>query len=125
MPPGFSRMDVGDMALDKRNRDAEESIPNHDTGVREAGWIEDDGIDTLLSRRLDAVDDGSFMVGLECRDLQTELGTSVLQSRVDLRKCDAAVDLRFPRSQKIEIGTVDDLCARKLLLLCRCCKSGS
>ncbi|KAK3628179.1 hypothetical protein LTR56_018791 [Elasticomyces elasticus] len=65
MPPWFPGMNVADVKLDERYLDTKQSIPKRHTGVGETAGVDDDVL-AVASCFMDAVDDGSFVVGLEC-----------------------------------------------------------
>ena len=72
----------------------------------------------LLARFLDPVDQVTLVVGLPKRDRRAQSRCLLADLPLDVGKCHAAIDLRFALTEKIEVGSVEDVdrghCAQNL-----------
>lgn len=103
----FSGMDVADVDLHEGNRNSCESIAQRHAGVSKTARVDNDelGFSTSL---VDPVDDGSFVVGLEVLNLDSQVFALRSCGCHDIRERGAAVHLWLSRAQKVEVGAVDD-----------------
>ena len=68
----FSGVNVTDVNLQERDRNARESVAQRYTRVGETAWVDDDKL-SLSAGVVDPVDDGAFMVGLEILDFDSQV----------------------------------------------------
>jgi len=69
--------------------------------------VHDDSVDRVCGRR-EIVEDLALRVGLERLQSHIELGRQSLKRGIDIRQRGAAVDLRFPSAEELEVRPVDD-----------------
>ena len=65
-------MNIADVDLQERNRNARESVAQSYTRVGETAWVDDDKL-SLSAGIVDPVDDGTFVVGLEIFDFDSQV----------------------------------------------------
>ncbi len=66
MPEGLALIHVGQMHFDERYGYAGQGIAHGNAGMREGGSIDDDEIRTVVSSRMDTIDQLAFVIGLKC-----------------------------------------------------------
>lgn len=107
MPPRLARMHIAHMQLDERDLDAQQRIADRHRGVRERPRVDHNAVDGS-ARRVDAVDDGAFVVGLEGVQRGAERGGLRLCGGFDVGEGRAAVDVWLAGAEEVEVGAVDE-----------------
>ena len=74
--------------------------------MRIRGRVDQDEIGLFISRGLDAVDERTFVIALEGRQFDARFLGSRGERLIDLRKRDAAVHLRLPGAEKVQVRAV-------------------
>ena len=98
----------------KRYIHTRQCIPDSYRGMCESGGIDDDAVDTVSARVLDAIDYGTFVVGLKMRHLDAEGRCAIFHRRLDLREGGRAIDLWLTCAEEVQVWPVDE---EDLLLL--------
>jgi len=106
MPERFAAMYVRQMNLDERDADPRQCVPNGHAGVRVRGGIDQYEIGLFSPGGLDAIDESAFMIALERREFDACVRCAVRKCLIDLRQRYAAINLRFPGAEKVEVGAV-------------------
>ena len=107
MAKRLALVDIRDVHFHERNVDASQRVAQRDTGVRQAARVDDDEIDTLGTRRMDAVDQRPFMIALE-KSQRCARGFGLgFGSAFDVGQCDRPIHRRLARSQQIQVGTIE------------------
>lgn len=81
-------------------------VPDRDARVRVRGRIDQDEIGLFIPRSLDAVDERAFVVALERRQRGARFLCPRGERLIDLCERHAAVHLRFPGAEKVQVGAV-------------------
>lgn len=102
----FSGMNVADVDFQKWDCNSCESIAQSYTRMSKTTRVDDDEL-SLSTGVVDSVDDCSFVVGLEVLDFDSQVFALRFGGCHDVGESGAAVHLRLSRTQKVEIGTVD------------------
>ncbi|MNR52760.1 hypothetical protein D3C85_1726620 [compost metagenome] len=84
------------MYFNKWDRDPSQRIANRDAGVRISRRVDDDEVRAVLPRRLNAVDQRTFVIALPSCQLGAQFPCKQLQALIDLGQRQTAVDMRFP-----------------------------
>lgn len=108
MPPALPRMHITHMQLDKWNPHAQQRIPDRDRRMREGARVDDDAVDLVAGRGVDAVDEGAFVVGLEGLEGGVEGGGVGGAGRLDVGEGGGAVDVWFAGAEEVEVGAVEE-----------------
>lgn len=108
MPPTLPRMYITHMQLDKRNPHAQQRIPDRDRRMRERTWVDDDAVDLVAARGVDAVDESAFVVGLVGLEGGVEGGGVGGAGRFDVGEGCGAVDVWFAGAEEVEVGAVEE-----------------
>ena len=87
-------MDIANMHLDKRNAYPRQRVSDADAGMGERSSIDNDVL-TVPSCFLNAVDNGSLVVGLERVYSYAQVRALLFRSILYILKSGAAVDLRL------------------------------
>jgi len=104
---GFALVHVRDMHLEERDRHAGERIAQRDAGVRQATRVDDDVAGAVEPRRVDAVDQGAFVVALKALHRHPARRAERDRSALDVGQRVVAVDLRLARAEQVQVGTVE------------------
>jgi len=102
----FTPMDIGEMNLDRRQRDRSQGITNGDAGMGICSRIDEDPLGHPQST-LDCIHQRPFMVGLDYGYRAAELLRQIPESLIDGLKGIDAVDARFAGTEQIEVGTME------------------
>ena len=108
MPEGFTPVNVGDMNFDERDGHPGQGVANGHTGMRVGTGIDKDEIGAVVACRLDAIDQGPFVVALvdsTCRPLA--LGQRH-QRRIDVVEGGVAIHGWLSCAKQIEIRSVQN-----------------
>lgn len=101
-------MHITHMQLDKWNPHAQQRIPDRDRRMREGARVDDDAVDLVAGRGVDAVDEGAFVVGLEGLEGGVEGGGVGGAGRLDVGEGGGAVDVWFAGAEEVEVGAVEE-----------------
>lgn len=94
----FARVDIGKMDFDKREPGGQKRVTNRYAGVGISRRIDNDELDLLRPRLLDAADDIAFGVGLKSLQFDTILLRHGSQVLVDRGKRIVTVNFGFSRA---------------------------
>src|SRR5574343_1932422 len=103
MPERLPGMHVGKMHLDERNRHRRQRIAQCHAGMRVGRRIDDDGTDALITSRMNALDQGPFMIALERFQFNTSAFSHASQRHVDTREGNPAIMLRLTGAKQVQI----------------------
>lgn len=103
----LAAVDIADVKLDERDIHTQKGITDGNRCVREAAWVNDDAVDMAASG-LYAVDNGAFVVGLECLECGTQRGCTLLCRFFDVGQSRVAVDIWFASPEEIQVGAIDE-----------------
>ena len=98
-------VDVREVHLHRGEPHTDDRVPQCDTGVGVGPRVDEDAVGPspgLVQR----VYEHTLVVGLHDAQLHTALARSLAQRRVDLVQRHAAVGLRLPPPQQVEVGAV-------------------
>src|SRR5438477_10704203 len=104
-PLWFAGEDVRQVNLDERYANGEERVPDRQAGVRESRRVDDGAVGPPLES-LDGVHQLTFVVGLSPAHIHAEGLRALARARLDLRQRRAAIQLRLPLTQQIEVRAV-------------------
>src|SRR5690606_17771482 len=100
-------VDVRDVDLDGRHMRGEQRVAQGDTRVGEGAAIDHDALAAGVRQRGDSIDERSLVVRLE--ELELRHGAEFLPQRLlEIRQRGAAVDLRLPLAEPVEVRAVED-----------------
>ncbi len=99
MPKLFATMDVGQVNLDKRDRDRGERIAQCDAGVCQGACIDDQETGSIGAGSVNAVDQRAFVIALEKSDIRAATTSNLAQFALDVVEAASAVNMRVPASQ--------------------------
>src|SRR5581483_1302879 len=105
----FTREDIGYVHLDHRHVGGDQRVVNGDRRVRIAAAIDDEAGRLLRAGFVDPIDQLAFAVGLAEFDGQAVLLRGFPAERLDVLQRGAAVFLRLPVAEQIEVGAVEDV----------------
>ena len=105
LPERLAGRRIREVDLDERSLDGQQRVPERDGGVGQPAGIDDDDVEVAL---VEPVDEGAFVIGLEERDLQPQLGGPGGDPGMDLVERGAAVDLRLARPEEVEVRALED-----------------
>ena len=108
MPKLFATMDVGQVNLDKGDRDRGEGIAQCDTGVCQGARVDDQEMGSIGAGSVNAVDQRAFVIALEKSDIRTATTGTLAQFALDVVEAARAVNMGFPRPEQVEIGAIDN-----------------
>ena len=107
MAERFAAVDIGNMHFDKRYGHTGQRIADGDTGVRISTRIDDDCIYAFIAGGMDAVYQPAFAVTLKTLHRDTAPRRRFNQAAFYIGQRVRTINLRFARTEQIEIGTVD------------------
>lgn len=107
LPEAFPAEDVRDVDLDDRKFCQNQGIENGDRCMRESCWVNDDPV-SRAARLLNPVDQVGFAVALA--EIQLDAGRRRMSCAVgtDIIEALLAVNLRFPDTEHVQVGAVQD-----------------
>ena len=106
VPKCFALMDIGQMNFDERDGDSRQGIAHRHAGVGVGGRVDDDEAAVGARRRLNPVNQGTFVVALEAFERVPRIGSHCHKIGVDLRQSLRAVNGGFAAAQQVEVGPV-------------------
>lgn len=106
MAESFTGFRIGKMNLEHRNGDRLDRVVDRDRCVGEAGGIQQNGLCPGGLRFVQPVDQMTFMIGLAKVDVRPGIARLVIQPSGDVVQRIAPVNVRFARSEQVEIGAV-------------------
>ncbi len=102
----LARMHVRQVQLDEWQRHPGEGIAQRHAGVRECAGVDDDEIDAVTARRVDAADQFMLRVALEGRQPGAEARRQLRAAGHDGFERVPPIDLRFPLAKQVQIGSI-------------------
>ena len=105
MPEGLPCVDVGKVHLDGGVRHRLDAVMQGNAGMGVGPGIDDTPID-MADRTMHQVDQGTFVIGLMALHINTKLHRETPEVFVDVVHGNGTVNPWLPRSEKVEIGTV-------------------
>src|SRR5690606_39092892 len=96
------------MYFNEGNVDGRERIPDRNTGMRVRGSVDDDVFRSIAPRFLDPIHQSAFMIALVRAQYGSPAVGQVLESLIDIRKSQRAVDLGLACAEQVEIGAVQN-----------------
>ena len=105
--PGLARMDVADVALDRRHADALDGVMARDRSVGQAARIEHDAGRLLGAGLLDPIDDHALVVGLAKLDAEAVRVGGLAAELLDVLERRMAIDVRLAGAEQIEVRAVE------------------
>lgn len=106
MAEGFSRVDVADMNLEKRDIHTQQSISDCDACMCESPRVDDDGVH-FPTRFMNAIQYHAFMIGLQVCKCDGFVGALLFGCLDYLRKRSRAICSRLTGTQEVQVGSVD------------------
>src|SRR5690606_13461799 len=102
----LARGDVRQVELDERDRDREQRVAERDARVRECGRVEQNEIDLLAARGMDAPD--QLVLGVALKRVERVPGGpgELLQPRLDIGERRMSVELGLSGAEQAEIRAV-------------------
>ena len=91
------------MYFNKWDRDPGQRIADRNAGMRIGRRIDDDEVSAVLPGRLDTVDQRAFVVALPRCQRGAQFACQQFQSLIDLGQREAAVDMRFPGAEQVQV----------------------
>jgi hypothetical protein len=70
--------------------------------------VDQDEVGLLVPRGLNAIDERAFVIALKRDEIGPGIRRAVDQRLIDLRQRHAAINLRFPGAEKVEVGAVQN-----------------
>lgn len=107
MSPRLASVNIAHMKLDKWNANTQQRIADGNGGVRVGAGVDHNSVD-LAARGLDAVDNGTLVIGLEGIKGAVVADGNGAAVRFDVGEGGAAVDVGFARAQEVKVGAVNE-----------------
>jgi hypothetical protein len=95
------------MHLDRRQPDGGYGVLEGPARVGQGARVYDQAVHPG-SGVVEAIDQRTFVVGLECFDLQSELGSPVSDMILELSQRGGSVDLRLADAKQVQVGAVEN-----------------
>ena len=109
LPEVLPRSDVRQVNLDEGDPDRQQGVAQRDTRVREGRWIEQNEVDALLPRGMNAPDELVLGIALVANE-RVAVGLGELaEARLDLFERRAAIDRRLALTEQAEIRAIEQL----------------
>jgi hypothetical protein len=96
------------MGFDKGNSGRQEGIANRDAGMGVSRRVDNDKVDLVVRRLLDAAYDFAFVIRLKCLQADAVLLGHLVQVLVDGGQRVGTVHFGLARAQQVQIGAMDD-----------------
>ncbi len=106
VPKRLSSKRIAEMNLDKRNLNGQESISQGHARVRKAAGVQDDKIDVIGSRLLNAINEFVFCIALKANKLMPQLGRHRHTAFLDIFETRCAIDVRLSRAQQVQVWAI-------------------
>ena len=107
MPPRLPRMHIAHMQLNKRDIHPQQRIPNRHGRMRETTRVDNDSVN-VVTGCVDAVDQSTFVVGLEGVERCAHGGGVGGAGGLDIGESGVAVDVWFAGAEEVEVGAVEE-----------------
>src|SRR5687767_9116074 len=112
-------MHIRHVQLDEWDVDTQKSISNSHACVGESARVDDDHID-IATGLVNAVNDCTLPIGLECVKLNPQTGALCASGLDDIVQSRAAIKMRLPCPEKVQIRPIDQKdTATHRLVVCR------
>ena len=96
------------MNFDEAQRNCRERVTQGNAGMRERAGVDDDEIGAIGARQMDAIDKRALVISLKKHDLRIFPSRGGSKFAFDVGQRLSAIHCRLTRSQKVQVGAVED-----------------
>jgi hypothetical protein len=108
VPKFLSCKSIAQVNLNEGNLDRQKGISQRDTCMREATGIQDDKFDFVDGGPLHPVDKFMFRVTLKAFKFVSQFPGDLNAAELDVSQRGRAINIRFARSEQVQIGTINE-----------------
>jgi hypothetical protein len=108
VPEILSGKSIAQVNFDEGNLNRQKSISQGDAGMRVATGIQDDEFDLIGGGPLDPVDKFVFCVALKAIEIVSKVLGNLSATVLDVCQGSRAINVRFARSEQVQIGAINE-----------------